>query len=146
MNARGHTMKRQRTHSRIGRALGFAFLLTMGPTIVSCWSSDPCEPGQTVHFDACYPAQPPVGAAGAPSTPADGGVGDAGAVPPPSSFGEKCSAAADCKAGSPICGAPQLPYCTQINCQDGEANAGACPAQGWQCLKVGANPSVCLKS
>src|SRR5258708_24805015 len=111
MSARGHIMNRQRAHSPIGQTLGFAFLLAIGSTLASCWASDSCEPGQTIRFDACNPAPPPKGAAGAPSsTPLDGSVGEAGAAAP-SSFGKKCSTAADCEGGSPVCGAPQRPYC-----------------------------------
>jgi hypothetical protein len=128
---------------------GRAFWLGLAPLIAGCWASNPCDPGQTVRFDSCFPLAPPV-------APPDGSTaGDAsdggslegsagGGGSAPASFGQTCSAASDCAAGSPVCGAPQLPYCTQIDCQAGEANAGVCPS-GWQCLTVGANPSVCLK-
>jgi|CZKU01.1.fsa_nt_gi hypothetical protein len=142
-------MKRKSICNAAARTVVSAIILGLGSGAGGCWASDPCDPGQVVRFDSCFPG--PVATADASGEggageggSTEGGASDGGAVP--SSFGKTCSTATDCAAGSPICGAPQLPYCTQINCQAGEANAGACPTTGWQCLKVGSNPSVCLKS
>ena len=142
-------MKRNATFKAAGGAVAVTIVFGLGSFAGGCWASDPCEPGQVVRFDSCFP-----GPVATPDASGEGGAGEGGSSEgsaseggaAPSSFGKTCSTSTDCAAGSPICGAPQLPYCTQINCQAGEANAGACPATGWQCLKVGANPSVCLKS
>jgi hypothetical protein len=112
--------------------------IAMTPFLGACWETDMCDPGQVVQDDLCYPAPPPH----VPKVDA-GGTGDASA--PLDTFGKACSAPGDCAGGNAtICGAPQLPLCTQIDCLAGEANEGVCPA-GWQCLTVPPNPSVCLK-
>jgi hypothetical protein len=97
-----------------------------------------CDPGQIVRDNVCYAA--PVKA----PPKVDAGPSD-GAAATLDTFGKSCQAAADCAGGNAsICGAPQLPICTQINCDSGEVNEGICPT-GWQCLTIAPNPSVCLK-
>jgi hypothetical protein len=139
---------------RIVRAACVAAFSAAAPVATGCWASNPCEPGQTLRLDYCFPGAPSGdGAAGgeagtdgtAPSEGgvlAEGGEGGGGAT---ATFGTSCASQSDCAGGdAPVCAAPQLPYCTQINCQPGEANAGACPS-GWQCFTVPPNPSVCLQ-
>ena len=137
------TMYKRRS-STMSRFFCLAGAICSGLFAFGCWASNPCEPGDTIMMDSCYPAaaKPPAKTDAGPEVTGDGSA----PATKEASFGKTCAAASDCAAGSPICGAPQLPYCTQINCQDGEENAGACPSSGWQCLKVGNNPSVCLKS
>jgi hypothetical protein len=110
------------------------------PLMQGCWDSDPCDPGQIVKDNLCYDPPPP------PPPKVDAGPLPEGSVPPQDTFGKSCSTQTDCAGGNaPVCGAPQLPICTQIDCQSGEANQGVCPS-GWQCLTVPPNPSVCLKN
>lgn len=102
------------------------------PFLGACWETDMCDPGQILKDNVCYPAPPP------PPPPKEGGAGE-------DTFGKTCSTQEDCAGGNAtICGAPQLPMCTQINCQAGEENQGICPS-GWTCLTVPPNPSVCLR-
>jgi hypothetical protein len=127
--------------------LQFAALgLFGGATTVGCWDDNPCDPGQVVRQDQCVAAPASTAAASdagdaSPATDASGSGGDGSVV---DTFGKACTTASDCAGGNaPVCGAPQLPLCTQIDCQAGEAHAGVCPS-GWQCLATAGNPSVCL--
>jgi hypothetical protein len=89
--------------------------------------------------------------AGAPSNGAGGDGANAGGAPsgieppgnPNATFGTKCATNADCGGDAPICATDPLFYCSQINCADGEANAGACPAT-WVCFKYLDNPTACV--
>lgn len=131
-----------------GEAMATAFrcgvLLGLGCVVfVGCWEGNPCDPGQVVRLDQCVaaPTAAPTSSPDAGEPSADAAGGDA----PIDNFGMTCASASDCAGGTaPVCGAPQLPMCTQVLCQAGEANAGACP-MGWQCVAIGSNPSVCLK-
>ena len=135
-----------------GEAMAMAFrrnvLLGLGgAALVGCWEGNPCDPGQVVRLDQCVAAPAaPAASLDAGEQNADAAGGDAaGGDASIDNFGMTCASASDCAGGTaPICGAPQLPVCTQALCQSGEANAGACPT-GWQCVAVGSNPSVCLK-
>jgi hypothetical protein len=117
---------------------------------LGCQPTNACGAGFAQGEDEqCRPVASPSADAGIP--PTDGGNGvvedaaaDAPTAPSGSSFGKTCASMADCGGDAPICGAPQLPMCTQIMCQAGEANAGACPAD-FTCLSTPGNPSVCLK-
>lgn len=128
----------------------------------ACMVDNPCGAGlyETPGYRcAPLPAAPASdagpgegGAAVAPDAPdADGGGGDAEASAPvepasaTSSFGKTCGAMTDCGGDAPICPAPQFPYCTQIHCEAGEANAGVCPT-GFTCVRLPGYPSGCMKN
>src|SRR5450432_1655399 len=75
----------------VGRASRAAIVVGLGSVAVGCWASDPCEPGQVVRFDSCFPG--PVATADASGEggageggSTEGGASDGGAVP--SSFGK----------------------------------------------------------
>jgi hypothetical protein len=127
---------------------------------LGCKDDDPCDPGQEFVAIGCFPIQG--GGAGKSSTgPAAGGADDAGGasgvepsspggasgVEPPgnpdATFGTTCATNADCGGDAPVCATDPLFYCSQIECQDGEANAGSCPAD-WICFKYLDNPSACV--
>lgn len=128
-------MKTVKKHSVIGAALASVSLLA----VAGCWHDSPCEEGYVVVTDMCYK----IPVAPAPAPAAEAGAGEA-AAPATDTFGKTCTAQADCAGGTaPVCAAPQLPYCTQINCMDGEANAGSCPT-GFTCIAAGAQ-SACVK-
>jgi len=44
-----------------------------------------------------------------------------------------------------LAGSASIAACTQINCQLGEANAGACPAD-YTCFTAPGYPSACLRN
>jgi hypothetical protein len=126
----------------------------------ACWAKDPCGEGMFLLTEgncAALPAPPDaapdtgplvaLGSDGGGDAASDGGVDATSQVEAAatSSFGKTCAAMTDCGGDAPICGAPQLPYCTQIHCQPGEANAGACPAD-FTCITPPGYPSVCLKN
>lgn len=118
----------------------------------ACLAKDPC--GEGLHELPDYrcaplPTPPDAGRAEASVNEAsvDGGGGEAGEASAPavaSGFGQTCAKMADCPSDAPICPAPKLPYCTQIDCEPGEANAGVCPA-GFTCVRLPGLPSGCLK-
>lgn len=126
----------------MNRSIALLFLSSLiGVATVGCDFDDVCGKG-LVEDEMGFCRVPPTPEAGASDGGADEG-GEAGA-PAASSFGKTCASMAECGGDAPICAAPQLPYCTQISCEAGEANAGACPA-GWQCIKSGSQPSACVK-
>ncbi|HSO32510.1 MAG TPA: hypothetical protein VLT33_08340 [Labilithrix sp.] len=117
----------------------------------ACWAKDPCGEGLVLEHEGntCVPARV-ADAAPPPASPAEAG-GDGGSEAAPgeaaaaSSFGKTCTSSAECGGDAPVCAAPLLPYCTQINCQPGEANAGACPA-GYTCMTAPGYPSGCMQN
>ena len=130
-------------------------VLVLGPVLVlvaACNASDPCGAGLELDSYGCLPIPAAAAATatdaaaaatdGAAATDAGASEGDAAAAT--TSFGKTCTAMADCSGDAPICAAPQLPYCTQISCKTGEANAGACPS-GWSCMS-GPSGSACVKT
>ena len=129
-------------------ALGVAAASVVG---VGCWPARPCDPGQRVVEDQCE--APPAAAAAAPGDAGDSGaeVGDSssgahegGEAAVATTFGRTCTTAAECAGGdAPVCGAPQVPVCTQTDCLPGQAHAGVCPT-GWMCFDYGGG-SVCLE-
>jgi hypothetical protein len=135
------------------RCFSFLSLLLAALSGFACKDEDPCDPDQVERNALCYPADNSGGSSsnGGSSSAAAGAAGDpggaGGAAPVDAEFGEACSdteAHSDCGGRAPICAPlPAGSVCTQIECQDGEANAGACPAE-WTCLKVGENPSACV--
>jgi hypothetical protein len=58
-------------------------------------------------------------------------------------YGTVCQSNAQCGGPAPICATDPLNYCSQIDCEAGEANEGICPA-GWRCFKYQDNPSICV--
>ena len=123
-------------------------VLVLGPILVlvaACNASDPSGPGFELDSYGCLPIPAAAAAtatdAAAAATDAGASEDDAAAVA--TSFGKTCTAMTDCSGDAPICAAPQLPYCTQISCNPGEANAGACPT-GWTCMNGGSS-SACVK-
>jgi hypothetical protein len=142
--------------------LSVTALVVMAALASACWAKDPCGEGMFLLTEGNCAALPGAADAAPESGPlvalgndggdaaSDGGDGGSDATSPveaaaTSSFGKTCAAMTDCGGDAPICGAPQLPYCTQINCQPGEANAGACPAD-FTCITPPGYPSVCLKN
>ncbi len=121
--------------------------------VPGCWAKDPCGPGFVIQPNytcqaIALPADAGSEGAAPDAAPVEGGTSSEAGAPEaaaPSSFGKTCAAMTDCGGDAPICGAPQLPYCTQINCQLGEANAGACPAD-YTCFTAPGYPSACLRN
>lgn len=97
----------------------------------ACYPEDACGKGliEVPGTNNCMAAPPP---------PVDAGDFDAG------SFGKACGSPAECGPEAPLCN-PALPYCTQSDCKDGEAHAGACPPN-FTCAKIGDYPSFCQKN
>ena len=118
-------------------SLSFASVLAV---LGGCFVSTPCDPGYFENSELQCEAVPAPAPEASASAEGGAGGGEAAAA---TSFGKTCAAQTDCSGDAPICGAPQLPYCTQVSCNPGEANAGVCPA-GFTC--VGAAPSACIKS
>jgi hypothetical protein len=114
----------------------------------ACFKDDPCGAGlveNTTNGNCVKPPPPPApDAAAASDAGGDGGEADGGGTPAAATLGKTCSAEGDCGPDAPKCGAPQLPYCTQTDCNPGEKNAGACTA-GFICQKIGDYPSFCFK-
>lgn len=132
-------------------------LLALGLAPLACKDSDPCDPGQEAKGTGCYPVKASGGSAGKSSTkPADGGEpsADAGASAggagsgvepwgnPDATWGSPCEHNAECGPDAPICATAPFNYCSQIDCQDGEANAGVCP-DTWVCFKFEPYPAIC---
>ncbi len=105
--------------------------------ITGCTENEPCDPGRILRIDECIVAP---ASSGSSDAGRDGAASDGA---PASLFGKACSSQSDCSGDAPICAAPQLPYCTQIDCLAGGKNAGACPS-GYQCLGTGSQ-SACVK-
>jgi hypothetical protein len=134
------------------RLLLAAWLIT---GLCACEPSDPCDPGYKEVHGACFPIDGEEDAS-EPGDAEDGDDEDGGSlmsdaeVEPPGDpyegFGDECADEGDCPEGL-ICGAPQLPMCTQVNCLD---EPSICPPD-WTCVDTaGASPdpsvtSICLK-
>lgn len=129
-----------------------AVLMAMWLLASACDPSDPCDPDYEEIHGACYPRRAPADTDDAAvGLDDDGGStteGDAAAEPPSDpyeGFGDECEDASDCRDGL-ICGAPQLPMCTQVNCM---AEPSICPPD-WTCFDTtGVSPdpsvtSICL--
>jgi hypothetical protein len=130
--------------------------------LASCKDDDPCDPDQIAKNSQCYPLPAAAGTAGtAPSSAggADGGGTDAGGAAEmggaasaiDTTVGTPCQdtmESSDCGGAAPVCAdlSPlgQTVMCTQTDCAEGEANAGACPS-GFTCFAVPGYPSVCIK-
>jgi hypothetical protein len=129
-------------------AMGLCSLLALC-SLVGCWDSDPCDPGQVFRGGSCFPDT--AGSSGSGGSAAGGEAGataDAtagtSAVGTESTWRKACTTNDDCGGDSPICATAPLNYCTNINCSAGEANAGICP-MGWTCFPASSgNPSACV--
>lgn len=145
------------------KQLAFISLSLVALLPLGCKDTSPCDPGQKVTGIGCFPETGGTGgkpssvagsdAGGAPIS-SDGGAGEAlagadsgaGIEPwgnPDATWGSYCEANKDCGPDAPICATAPLFYCTQIDCQEGEANFGVCP-DGWDCFKYEDNPAICF--
>lgn len=126
-----------------------ALLALLTLAVVACDPSDACDPGYHEVHGACYPNDEPEPDDDASIGDGDGDGDDGGAEPPDAAppsdpyegFGDPCERMSDCPSGL-ICGAPMLPICTQVNCEDDDS--GICPPD-WTCLDISAqspDPSV----
>ncbi len=134
-------------------------LLGAAGLLGGCKDDDPCDPGQVERYGQCYPA-PAQGAGGSAGSSTDGQAGSglggaedgaAGSPAVDTPFGTDCQdqeGSSDCGGEAPVCAdltpLGQSVYCTQIDCAEGEANAGVCPAD-FTCFAVSGYPSVCIK-
>lgn len=140
-------------------ALVLSFVTSVATVASGCADKDPCGEGlYELPSYRCAEVPPPAEAgnadAGTPEAAIEAGGSEAGEAAAPvvpvapaasSGFGTPCTAAKDCPGDAPICAQPKLPYCTQIDCEPGEANAGVCPA-GFTCVHLPGLPSGCLKN
>lgn len=130
----------------------FGLLALFGLLVAApgCKDTEPCDPGQESRGTACFPVETG-GKASQAGTASDGGASDGGASSggtsavgnPDATFATPCESDADCGGDAPVCATDPLFYCTQLNCKDGEENAGACP-DGWTCVLLPPNPSACV--
>lgn len=131
--------------------LGLLGLLVAPP---ACKDNEPCDEGQESIGTGCFPEATGGSTAGGSSNPqagspneagaSDGGAGNAAPVGnSDATFGTPCESDAECGGDAPVCATDPLYYCTQLDCKDGEENAGACP-DGWTCLLLPPNPSACV--
>lgn len=142
---------------RQGIFLGFV----VSCLFIGCQLDSACDEDESVEYGLCVPIPEGDGDGdGTGGVMGDGdGDGDAGgaggaggdangdgdAPVEEANFGADCTEGGDeCKGGL-ICAAPQLPYCTQVSCAEGEANEGVCPSN-MTCIPTGQEPpSICLK-
>ena len=143
--------------------------LLIGLLPLACKDTSPCDAGEKATGIGCFPEDkggsagkssstagsdsggapatsdggaPPASGAGVPDT----GTGGSGVEPwgnPDATWGSHCEANKDCGPDAPICATAPLFYCTQVDCQEGEANFGVCPT-GWDCFKYLDNPAICF--
>ncbi|MES1189411.1 MAG: hypothetical protein ABUL60_36680 [Myxococcales bacterium] len=130
-------------------------LLTALVALSACKDEQPCDPGQEAIGTACYPVAAGGSATAGSSSGSqagevsseggagDGSGGDAASGNPDATFGTPCQSDAECGGDAPVCATDPLFYCTQLDCKDGETNAGACP-DGWSCVLLPPNPSACV--
>jgi hypothetical protein len=105
----------------------------------ACALRDPCDDGQYEDHGACYPILGSMLDAGSVMDAAaegDGGTSVA-STDPYEGFGKPCRTHADCKVPSPVCGAPERPVCTAIQCLP---KPEICPPT-WTCLDIRAYSS-----
>lgn len=126
----------------------------LGLLPLACKDTDPCDPGQEIKSTGCFPVKPSgsagkgsVSNGGEPSAEAGASAGGAGSGVEPwgnpdATWGSPCEHNAECGPDAPICATAPFNYCSQIDCQDGEANAGVCP-DTWVCFKFEPYPAIC---
>ena len=130
------------------RAAAVLALLGLCVSMSACKDENPCDPGQESIGTGCYPIVAG-GSAGSTSVPLAGAPSDGGAADEPpagnpdATFGTPCQSDAECGGDAPVCATDPLFYCTQLNCNDGEENAGVCP-EGWTCVHLPPQPSACV--
>lgn len=142
----------ERSARLLARRPLLTFALLLGALAGACKDEQPCDPEQVSIGTVCFPAEAGgsagTGAAQA-GAPSDAGAGAGGeAAPgepgnPDAGFGTPCETNADCGGDAPVCATDPLFYCSQLECDAGEANEGVCP-EGWTCLKYLDNPSACV--
>jgi hypothetical protein len=117
--------------------LGFSSLVgVIGATSISCTDSNPCHKNPTEYVDKY----------GAPEHQVNGKDGLCYAVDPEvPNWGGACGDSNVCGGGL-ICAAPDLPICTNINCNPDPKLDTVCPKEGFTCVKTGkATPaSICI--
>jgi hypothetical protein len=126
----------------------FAMLATL-----ACKDGEPCDPGMESIGTACFVEQvePSEGGSSGMDEPLAGAPSSEAGAPsqpggnPDATFGTPCMLDDDSECGgpAPVCATDPLFYCIQIDCQEGEANEGACP-EGWTCYKQEGSPSACI--
>jgi hypothetical protein len=130
------------------RAASVLVLLGLSASLLACKDEDPCDPGQESIGTGCYPIATG-GSAGSTSTPLAGAPSDGGAAGQPAAgnpdatFGTPCESDAECGGDAPVCATDPLFYCTQLDCNEGEENAGVCP-EDWSCVHLPPQPSACV--
>jgi hypothetical protein len=130
------------------RAAAVLLLLGLSASLLACKDENPCDPDQESIGTGCYPVVAG-GGAGGTSTPLAGAPseGGAGAEPvagnPDATFGTPCESDAECGGDAPVCATDPLFYCTQLDCNEGEQNAGVCP-EAWSCVHLPPQPSACV--
>ncbi|HSC88235.1 MAG TPA: hypothetical protein VLC09_13220 [Polyangiaceae bacterium] len=104
-----------RTHSM--KLILSALLLVGAASVLACQEEDPCDPGQTLGENGLCYRRP--------------------------NWGESCEQIDECEGGL-LCLAPDLPYCTQVNCNPDPAQDTVCP-DTYTCVETGTNPAtVCV--
>lgn len=133
-----------------------ALLLTLlaACSLTACVDDDPCDPGQVVKLGQCYPKAMSSGGSSSGGTDMGGAPEVTAGAPGGSSdatFGSPCedtTDSSDCGEDAPVCAdlSPlgQDIMCTQLDCAEGEANAGVCPS-GFTCFAVSGYPSLCIR-
>lgn len=144
------------------KQLAFISVALLGLLPLACKDESPCDDNQKATGIGCFPIET-AGSAGKASTTAGSnaggapaseggapdtgtGAGGSGIEPwgnPDATWGSHCEANKDCGPEAPICATTPLFYCTQLDCQEGEANFGVCPT-GWDCFKYLDNPAICF--
>jgi hypothetical protein len=102
--------------------------VSCGLGLAACIPEDACDPGYIHDHGFCYKD------AGLVYPTVDGSSEDGGESPgnPNATFGTPCDSQDDCGGIAPVCGGPELPICTNINCLD---DRELCPSD-WQCLDI----------
>jgi len=139
--------------------LAFFTFGLLGLVPLACKDTDPCDPGQEIKSTGCFPITATGGGAGtsghtgaeagAPDQAAGAGGASSGEPMvepwgnPNATWGSPCTHNAECGPDAPICATDPFNYCSQIDCQDGEAHAGVCPPT-WNCFKYLDYPAICI--
>ncbi|HVY27876.1 MAG TPA: hypothetical protein VHB79_15075 [Polyangiaceae bacterium] len=115
----------------------------LGLLPLACKDTDPCDPGQEIKGTGCFPIMSSdTGSTGDAGADAGGAAGVEPWGNPDATWGSHCDRNKDCGPDAPICATAPFNYCSQIDCQDGEANAGVCP-DTWTCFKFEPYPAIC---